>query len=237
MYNEILLITDIAILYSLVVIFSRLFGRSGLYVWVAVASLLANIEVMILVKAFSMEMTLGNVLFASTFLATDIVSELYGKKEAKRAAFMGILSSCVFLLVSRSWFLFTPAENDIVHAKLCEVFSNSAQIVVSSLVVYAVVQLLDVWLYHFIWNITEKKSGNSSGFLWLRNNLATLISQLVNAVLYTFLAFYGIYPIKTLVSVAVSSYVIFIVTSLLDTPFLYLARALHKKEADYENMG
>ena len=65
--------------------------------------------------------------------------------------------------------------------------------------------------------------------LWLRNNGSTLISQLLNTLLYTFGAFWGMYKPATLVSIALSSYVIFIVTSLADTPFVYLARMIHDK--------
>ena len=61
------------------------------------------------------------------------------------------------------------------------------------------------------------------------NNGSTLVSQLLNTLLYTFFAFYGTYTMDTLISIVISSYVIFIVTSLADTPAVYLARAFHEK--------
>jgi len=67
-----------------------------------IATIAANIEVLIIVNAFGMEMTLGNILFASTFLVTDILSELYGKKEAQKAVYLGIATSVIFICISQS---------------------------------------------------------------------------------------------------------------------------------------
>ena len=87
-------------------------------------------------------------------------------------------------------------------------------------------QVFDVWLYHKWWAFTEKRTGNRRAFLWLRNTGSTLVSQIINTLLFTFLAFFGTYDIPTLISIFLSSYVIFIFTSLLDTPAVYLARRL-----------
>ena len=101
----------------------------------------------------------------------------------------------------------------------------------ASLAAYAVCQLFDVWLYHKWWDFTEKKFQNKRKFLWLCNNGSTLVSQLVNTVLFNVLAFAGIYSVGTLVSIIVSCYLIFIITSLVDTPFIYMARKIHDSGA------
>ena len=85
MTNEILLVITLLVEYSAVILLHQYFGKKGLFMWTSIATIAANIEVLMLVKAFGMEMTLGNILFASTFLVTDIVSELYGKEESKKA--------------------------------------------------------------------------------------------------------------------------------------------------------
>ena len=69
--NEILLIVSLLVIYGCVLLAYRLFGIHGLYCFTAIATISANIEVLILVDAFGMEQTLGNILFASTFLVTD----------------------------------------------------------------------------------------------------------------------------------------------------------------------
>ena len=93
MLNEILLIGSIIVIYGMTLVLYRIFGKQGLYTFTIIATISANIEVLIVINAFGMEMTLGNVIFASTFLITDIISEIYGKKDAKLAVYLGISTS------------------------------------------------------------------------------------------------------------------------------------------------
>lgn len=226
MTNELLLMLTLFLIFGLVTASYRFFGKTGLYCWTVFATLLANIEVLLMVNAFGMEMTLGNILFASTFLVTDILSEVAGKKQAQRAVNLGIVTSVCFIIISQSWLLYTPSETDWASPSFHTIFSNTPRLLLASLLVYAVSQKFDVWAYHKWWAYTTKKFGDSKKYLWLRNNGSTLISQLLNTVLYTFGAFLGMYDMATLISICLSSYVIFIFTSLLDTPFVYLARKI-----------
>lgn len=229
MSNEVLLVLSILIIYGSELLFFKVFGKYGLYCFTSIATIAANIEVLIVIKAFGMEMTLGNVLFASTFLVTDIVSELYGKKEAKRAVNLGIATSLVFIVLSQWWLLYTPAQSDWAMPAMNTIFSNTPRLMIVSMVVYAIVQQFDVWAYHKWWTFTEKRFGNKEKYLWLRNNGSTLISQFLNNLLFTFGAFLGVHDMKTIISIVISSYGIFIVTSLADTPFVYLARKIYIK--------
>ncbi|MFI3226876.1 MAG: queuosine precursor transporter [Clostridia bacterium] len=228
MQNEIILISTLLITYLGVLAFYKILGRAGLYVWTAIATICANIEVLILVDAFGMEQTLGNILFASTFLVTDLLSELEGKEFANKAVKVGILTSVAFVLISQSWFLYVPNANDFVMPSIQMVFSNTPRLLTVGILVYTIAQVFDVWFYHYIWEKTTKKFGDSKKGLWIRNNGSTLISQLFNTLLYTFGAFSGIFDINTLLSICISSYLIFIVTSLVDTPIVYFARATKK---------
>lgn len=230
MSNELILIISLVAIFGGTLIAHALFGEHGLLCWSVVATIAANIEVLILVDAFGMTMTLGNVLFASTFLTTDILSELYGKKSANRAVNLSIFASVCFIIISQSWFLYTPNAEDFVTPGIYTVFSNTPRLVLASIVVFAIVQRFDVWAYHAVWRLTEKKTGSTKKGLFLRNNASTLVSQLLNTVLFNLAAFAGIYPAGTVVSIIISSYVIYIVTSIADTPFIYLARALHGKK-------
>ncbi len=226
MRNELLLAANLLLVYGGVLLFYKLFGKTGLYGWTVLATLAANIEVLILVEAFGMEQTLGNILFASNFLVTDILSEKYGKKEAGRAVNLGVAASFAFLLISQFWLLYTPAEADWASPHIVAVFKNTPRLMLVSFLVYIICQKFDVWLYHRLWAYTARKTGDTDRFLWLRNNAATMLSQLVNAVAYTFGAFWGMYPLDTLISICLSTYVIYFVTSLADTPFVYLARRI-----------
>lgn len=237
MTNELLLIGSVIFIFSCVLLAYLFFGKTGLYCLSAIVTVLANIEVLILVNAFGAEQTLGNVLFASTFLITDILSEYESKKAANKAVWIGVFASLFFLLLSQSWLLYAPSESDTVSNAFNTVFSSTPRVLISSLAVYAVSQVFDVWLYHKWWAFTEKRCGNKKSFLWLRNNGSTLISQILNTLLFTLLAFYGTYDMQTLLSIFLSSYIIFVFTSLLDTPVIYLARRVKNRLDEKEKMG
>ncbi len=224
MQNELILILSLVITYGSVLVFYKLLGKTGLFVWSAIATIVANIEVSIMIDAFGANQTLGNILFASTFLVTDILSENYGKKAANMAVKIGIFANVVFMVLSRLWFLYLPADNDYILPSIREVFANTPRFMIVGVGVFAICQVFDVWIYHFIWNKTTKIFGDKKGYLFIRNNGSTLISQLINTLLFSFGAFWGVFDLQTILNITVSSYVIFVFTSILDTPFVYLAR-------------
>ena len=227
--NELILIASLIAEFGLILVAYRLFGKIGLYSMTVLCTVAANIEVMILVYAFGLDQTLGNILFACTFLITDILSENYGKKSANKAAAISIFVTAAFMLLTQSWLLYTPAAEDVVMDSVRTLFANTPRVMLSSLAVCAVAQLFDVWLYHSLWNFTSRKFGDSKKFLWIRNNFSTLTSQLINAVLFTLGAFAGLYSFPVIVSIAASSYIIFAVTALCDTPIVYIARRMKEK--------
>ena len=83
--NELLLIITLLVEYGAVLLAYKLFGKAGMFVMTALCTILANIEVLILVDAFGIEQTLGNILFACSFVVTDILSENESKKDATKA--------------------------------------------------------------------------------------------------------------------------------------------------------
>ena len=232
MSNELLIALSFVVIYGSLLLSYRLFGKKGLLAFSVFATLVANIEVLLLVDAFGIEMTLGNVLFGSTFLVTDILSENHSRKEANRAVIISTFLSIVFVAISQLWLLYTPAANDWASESFHTIFSNTPRIICASLGVYLISQLADVWLYHKWWEWCRKRFGDSRSGLWIRNNGSTMVSQLINTSLYTFFAFYGTYEWSTLISIFASSYCIFLVTSLLDTPLVYICRNLHDKGKD-----
>lgn len=232
MTNELLIILSFIVIYGGVALFYRLFGKGGLLAFSIFATLVANIEVLLLVEAFGIEMTLGNVLFGSTFLITDILSENHSRKDANRAVLISTACSILFIAISQIWLLYTPAANDWASGAFHTIFSNTPRIIIASLIVYLVSQLVDVWLYHKWWDWCRKRFSDNRKGLWIRNNGSTMISQLLNTSLFTFIAFYGVHSFGTLVSIFASSYAIFLVTSLIDTPIVYWCRSMREKGKD-----
>ena len=167
-------------------------------------------------------------MFASTYLITDILSENESKKDASKAVYIGIFTSIAMLVLTQLWMLFTPAASDFVMPSIKQIFSTTPRLMLASILGYAVSQRFDVWLYHAWWKLTAR-GGDSRRMLWLRNNGSTLVSQLINTILFTTVAFLGRYDTATFISIMVSSYVIYIFTSMLDTPIIYIARIMKEK--------
>lgn len=227
--NELLIIATVILVFGVVLLMWWAFGKAGLICASACVTILANIEVSFLVDAFTIEQTLGNVLFASTFLITDILVECVSKKAAHTAVLCGVAMSALFLVLSRMWLMYLPSPNDFTLGAASIVFGNTPRIIAASFAVYVIIQFFDVWMYQRWWAFTEKRCGNKRRFLWLRNTGATLVSQLLNTFLFTALAFYGTYEMGTLVSIFLSSFVIYVLLALADTPFVYCARRLFEK--------
>ena len=130
--NELLLIGSVILTYGIVLFAYRLFGKTGLYVMTAIATILANIEVTMLVDGFGMEQTLGNVMFASTYLITDILSENESKESANRAVALGIMTSTLMFIFTQYWLLYTPAESDWAAPHVEAIFSTTPRLLLNS---------------------------------------------------------------------------------------------------------
>lgn len=222
--NEVLLVINLIVVYGLVLIFYKLFQKEGLFAWLIIATLAANLEVQAQIYAFGLHQTLGNILFASTFLATDILSEYHSKEDATRAVHISILSCAFFIIISHFWLYFTPGTNDFALNYLQGLSRHTPRIMLSGLLVFALVEKLDIFLYHKLWNW---KGHGTHQFLWLRNNGATLISQAVNSFLFNLLAFYDVFPNNILWEIIATTFIIYLFTSLFDTPYIYLAKKLN----------
>ena len=228
--NELFLVITLLVSFGGTLLFLKAFGKGGLFAWIGICTILANIEVAIVVHAFGMDQTLGNTLFAATFLATDILSERYGRKDAGKGVLAGLVTNLSFILLSFMWVHYIPAKSDWASGFVKGLFSNTPRMLIASLVAYAISEAVDVFLYHAWWDLTEKKTGSHTKMLWFRNNCSTLISQLVNIVIFNFGAFASIYSMSDLIAITASCYVIYVATSLLDTPFIYLARKIKPAE-------
>lgn len=227
--NNILLWFLMMLINFLCISFSyKKFGKIGLYIWVPISTILANIQVVMLVRLFGMDATLGNILYAGGFLVTDILSENYGREEAKTAVKIGFFSLISMTTLMQVAILFTPLdipEGLELFNGVKSIFSLMPRLAAASLIAYLISQFHDVWLYE-----TIKNKFPAVKYLWLRNNGSTLISQILDNLIFTVIAFYGIYPFAVLVQIFISTYIIKIIVAICDTPFIYLAEYLFRKK-------
>lgn len=217
--NIILGIINIIVTFSLVVLIEKIFKKEGLYVWISIATLLANLTVCKMIDIFGFTTSLGNVVFASTFLATDILSEKYSMKDAKKAIYLSIFSSIVFLIITQITLKFIPSSEDIVGQSMNILFSINLRTSLASMGMFFLANMADIYIYNKI----KKKISNK---MWLRNNLATITSNCLENYLFNILAFIGIFSIPTIISIATTTTLIEIGIAICDTPFLYLSNKL-----------
>ena len=223
--NVALLFLEIFCTFGCVVLFNKLFGRYGLLVWVPIASILANIMTAKTVDMFGLSSTMGTVLFSSTFLATDILTENYDVKYARKAVYMGMASVFFYIVSSQIAIQYIPSAFDYAHESMVTIFSLSLRISISSIIMYFVANMADVYLYD------KLKSRMQGKCMWLRNNVSTILCNCLENFLFMFMAFIGVYDIGTVVVMALSTSVIEIIAGVCDTPFLYLAtKWVYKKE-------
>ena len=220
MYNVIILFAEIVIIFSLILIVKALFKKEGVIAWVAIATILANIITAKNAMIFGLSTAIGSVLFASTFLATDILSECYSKEDAKKAVYLGLFSNIVLIVSTQIALRYIPSEFDYAHDAMETLFSLNLRISLASAVMYLVANIADIYIF----NKMKEKSGSSK--LWLRNNVATIVCNCLENFGFIFLAFVGIYDMKTILTIALSTSVIEMIIAVLDTPFLYLARII-----------
>ncbi|MBD8014138.1 queuosine precursor transporter [Microbacterium sp. APC 3898] len=207
--------------FVLLLIMYKFFGKTGLFAWVAISTVLANIQVTKTIEIIGLTATLGNSLYASTFLATDILNEKYGKKEAKKAVWLGFSSLLIMVLVMQFGIKFIPAESDFAQGSLETVFGLIPQIAIGSMVAYLTSQHLDVIIFSALRRMFPKDSQ-----FWIRNNGSTLTSQLLDTLIFTSIAFWGVFPFDVWLQIFISTYVLKFVVSIMSTPFGYLAKAI-----------
>ena len=217
--NILLGVAGIILCFGIEVLIEKIFKKEGLYVWIAVALVTANLLVAKNINILGLQATLGNILFASTFLATDILSEKYSTKENRKAINLGICAVVLFTIATQFALRFIPNELDMVNDSLKNIFTFNLRISISSIVMCYLSNMLDIIVFEKI----KKKIPNK---MWIRNNIATIISNCLENYLFTIFAFIGIYDLKTIFAIATTTTILEIMIAICDTPFLYLSKKL-----------
>lgn len=224
--NELLWLGFAVMDLSLVLIIYRFFGKIGLFGLIVFNLILCNIQVLKTIELFGMTTTLGNILYASVFLSTDMLSEFYGKKEAKKAVYLGFVVLVMAVVYMQLALMFTPAADDFAQPHLEAIFGFLPRIALGSMAAYIVSQLNDVYIFHLL----KDKMGERH--LWLRNNASTLFSQFLDSSVFCFVALWGLFPFDVWVEILFTTYLFKVIVAVMDTPFLYMARRLHSRVSE-----
>ena len=216
--NEVLFILTIILCFFITLMIYKKLGKVGLFVWVALATIISNIQTIKLVNLFGIETSLGTILYGSVFLANDILSEKYGKNQAIKTLYIGFFAMIIMTLFMGISILYIPAPADFANDSLKSIFSLNLRITIGSLIGFSISQLIDTYLYDYL----NKKSC----VLWFKNNVSTIVSQLIDTIVFCTITYYGSVKFSVLFKIMISMYTFKFIIALMDTPFLYLAKKI-----------
>lgn len=224
--------------YSAILFLLKYFGKVGIYVYVSVAIILANIQVLKVVEFpfFPEPMALGTILFISIFLCTDILNEYFDKHSATKCIYLGIATYLFSTIVMFITISLNPININTfpewswslqMHESIQNIFLPQFPIIVASISAFFISQKIDIFIYSYF------KNKNSS-HLWFRNNISTIFSQFVDNLIFSLLAFNLLssnpVPILDLIiSYGIGIYILRIFLGLFDTIFIYLAKYFVQK--------
>ncbi|WP_444811925.1 queuosine precursor transporter [Staphylococcus hominis] len=224
MYNEFFGIATFFVTFIVMVLMYRCFGKQGLIAWVAIGTIIANIQVIKTVDIFGISATLGNVMFASIYLVTDILNDIYGRKVAKRAVWLGFSSTLVMIIVMQMSLHFIPAPEDISQKALSTIFDLVPRIALGSIIAYIIGQHVDVFIFSMI-----KKVFQSDKTFIIRAYGSTVLSSIIDTALFVTIAFIGTLPASVVFEIFITTYVLKLVSTIFNVPFGYIAKSFYRK--------
>ncbi|SES40111.1 hypothetical protein SAMN05518684_1239 [Salipaludibacillus aurantiacus] len=172
----------------------------------------------------SIVITAGILTYPLTFLITDSISEVYGKRTAKKVVLIGLFTNLLMLVFFFGAINLPAAGFWDMQAEFEMILGAVPRMVAASLIAYFISQLFDVHLFHKLKQLTNGRH------LWLRNNGSTLSSQLLDSVIFITIAFAGTMPVGALLTMIVTQYFVKLVIAIGDTPLIYLTVKWLKKD-------
>lgn len=222
-YNEILWTALILVNFSLILVAFRYWGKLGLFVFAMLSALLSNIQALKQVTLFGLNGSMGDISYIGIYLISDILSENYGKATARKIVWLGMFSMlAVTMIVSLSLQL-APNAYDQAQAALSTIFDLFPRLILASLCAFFVSQSYDIVAYQF-W----RRKFPAYRYIWLRNGMSTLVSQMLDNAIFTLIAFVGVFPWSYLLQIYSTSFILRTIIAVLDTPFVYWSVAIKK---------
>ena len=211
---------------GLAILLYRFFGKYGLYAAVILGIILGNLQggkvSELELFGYSFTVSMGAILYSGIYFATDVLNEKFGKEEANRAVMLGFVANIAVMITLFISIQFRPSDITgsalEVHNAITTLAGYSPIFVIGSLTSYLISQTFDVWLFHKIRTYTGESK------LWLRNNLSTVTSQLLDTMIYQFTWVLAGMDLKTAFVIAVTKYIFKVLIALIDTIFIYWVR-------------
>ena len=218
-----MLITELLVLLCFILLMFRKFKSTGLIVYNALAIIMANIQILKTTTILSMQIALGTIAFATIYIATEILTEHYGKAEAKRCIYIGFIAQIIFTITMIITISYQPSSpNDPINKSLIEIFTPAPRLAISSLLAYLASQIADIMCFAKLKQITNQK------MLWLRSNVANIAATTTDTIVFNSLVWIVLNPtplsLKQVFFIyMLPGFVARIFIGLVATPVLYLS--------------
>src|SRR5262245_10702433 len=232
---EVVLVIDIVVCNLAVLFMLRLFGKHGLFAFIVVAILMANIQVLKVVKFgfYTDPVALGTVVFTAGYFATDALTEFYGRATARRGIMIGFASyllATVLTIVAMGYPPLTPEQAGEgfawalpYHNHIVALFLPAPAFLIAGMTSYLVSQFNDVWVFLLLRRFTHAR------LLWLRTSGSTAVSALIDNTVFSLLAFKVLAPVPVpwealIFTYILGTYLLRLGLACLESPFMYMAR-------------
>jgi uncharacterized integral membrane protein (TIGR00697 family) len=183
------------------------------------ALILANVIGSKVTTIFGVVASVGIFAYPITFLITDAIEEVRGKKTTAVFIYAGFVALLVSIILVWIGIIMPPAGFYKNNEAYLSVFSSSIRIIIASMIAFLISQTHDIWAFNF-W---KRKTGGK--YLWLRNNLSTIASQFIDTAIFTSIAFYHMTPEFTsirIIQMIIPYWLLKVGFAVLDTPFIYI---------------
>lgn len=238
---ELIWLPLIVVCFGAILLMLRWFGVAGLYAYLAVAVLAANVQVIKPVQfaLFPEPVALGTIVFGSTYFATDVLTEWYGRAAARRGVLIGFSALVLWTLVMLLTLGYRPMTPDEageglawaldVQGAMALLFLPAPLLLVAGMTSYLISQFSDIWIFRAVRRLTRGRH------LWLRASGSTALSALLDNIVFSALAWY-LLPLATggrpvglealIFTYILGTYVLRLAMAVLETPFMYVARRI-----------
>lgn len=203
----------------------RLLGKIGIVVMYIIHIIISQLLIKLQIQIFNVDIVIGSIAYAVLFLTMDMMNELYGKKNAMKMVDMGLITLVSFLIITYFIKLISINYNNEYINSFNTLLSNQWRIIISDIIIsYFIFQKINVLIFDTIKKITGER------FLWLRNNISTIICQIATAILFYESAFAGVLTQENIWKIIMSGLIIKLFVTLLETPFLYISKKIKPRE-------
>ncbi|MGJ8454069.1 queuosine precursor transporter [Pseudothermotoga sp. U03pept] len=221
MTNLLFLLAEYFLSCVVVLFATKYLKKEGLYIALATLIIASNLGVAKLFVLFGLEVTAANMSMGMAFAVYSIVTEVLGQREGRKAVWIGFFAQFAFVLLGLVYVGYLPSPNDIAQSYLKSVFSLTPRIAFASWTAYIISGYFAVWLHDKLKNRTK---------LWMRNNIATKLGQITDNLIFVSVAFFGVYDLKTLLNIYITTTVVEFVLDYIDTWIVYVGVSMLKKD-------